>query len=149
MRRRARWDGSSPGRTAWLLVLLLCPAGAAAQGPQAPDAEEAQRGAVTYKRFCAVCHGATGAGDGTLASELRTRPADLTRLAARNGGVFPFDKVARAIDGRDTVRVHGPADMPVWGEVFGKTGGADTPDPNTAVARLTHFVWTLQRPGSR
>jgi hypothetical protein len=147
MQARARWTGRLGG--AALLLGLLSPAGSAAQGPQGPNAEEAARGAITYKRFCAVCHGAAGAGDGQLASELRARPTDLTRLAARNGGTFPFDKVARAIDGRDTVRVHGTADMPVWGEVFVKTSGADTPDPAVAVARLAHFVWTLQRPGDR
>jgi mono/diheme cytochrome c family protein len=129
-----------------VLLGLLSPAVAAAQGAKGPDAEEAARGAVTYKRFCTVCHGAAGEGDGQLAGELRTRPADLTRLSARNGGTFPFDKVARAIDGRDTTRAHGPADMPVWGEVLVKTSGADTPDPAVAVARLAHFVWTLQRP---
>ena len=144
MHARARWTGRLSG--AALLLGLLWPAVADAQGPQGPNAEEAARGAVTYKRFCAVCHGAAGAGDGQLASELRTQPTDLTRLSARNGGTFPFDKVARAIDGRATTRAHGPADMPVWGEVFGKTSGADTPDPAVAVARLAHFVWTLQRP---
>lgn len=139
-------------RLAALTCALLGPAAAsvgAAEAPGTPDASEAARGQVIYKRFCTVCHGPAGAGDGQLATELRTKPADLTRLAARNGGVFSFDKVARAIDGRDTVRVHGPADMPVWGEVFSKTGGTDAADQTEAVARLTHYVWTLQKPGGR
>jgi mono/diheme cytochrome c family protein len=135
------------GRTA-LAAALLTAAPAAAQTPAAPDADEATRGQVIYKRFCVVCHGVGGAGDGQLATELRTRPADLTRLAARNGGVFPFEKVARAVDGRDTVRTHGSEDMPVWGEAFAKTSGTDAPDQAAAVARLTHYIWKLQKPGA-
>jgi mono/diheme cytochrome c family protein len=132
---------------AWALVGPAAASVAAAEGPTAPDPSEAAKGQVIYKRFCAVCHGAAGAGDGQLASELRAKPVDLTRLAARNGGVFSFDKVARAIDGRETVRAHGSADMPVWGEVFSKTSGTEAADQKEAVARLTHYVWTLQKPG--
>ena len=34
------------------------------------------RGAVSYLAYCAVCHGARGAGDGPLAAELATQGAD-------------------------------------------------------------------------
>ena len=110
---------------------------------------QASRGQVIYVRFCAACHGATAVGDGPLATGLREKPTDLTRLAASNGGVFSYDKVSRAIDGRETVRMHGPSDMPVWGEVFSKTKGADSPDPNEAVARITHYIWSIQKPAAR
>jgi mono/diheme cytochrome c family protein len=131
------------------LVASTSAAAAGAERGSVPDAEQAARGQVVYKRFCAVCHGKDGAGDGQLATELRAKPTDLTRLSAKNGDVFPFEKVVRAIDGRDTVRAHGSSDMPVWGEVFAKTEGTDTPDPVAAVDRLTHYVWSLQKPAGR
>ena len=42
-----------------------------------------------FTNYCAVCHGATGVGDGPAASALAKAPADLTHLSSRNGGQFP------------------------------------------------------------
>jgi len=75
-------------------------------------------GSETYRTYCAVCHGTKGKGDGKLADILRVRPPDLTLLAKRNGGRYPDDKVHRMIDGRNPVKGHGGADMPVWGDAF-------------------------------
>jgi len=47
-----------------------------------------------------------------------TKPADLTILAKKNGGVFPTQHVYDVIDGRQEVAAHGPRTMPVWGRVF-------------------------------
>jgi len=110
-----------------------------------PDAPAAARGKVIYQRYCGSCHGKEARGDGALASDLRVAPPDLTTLAAKNGGKFPFDSVAQAIDGRKTTRGHGASDMPVWGEVFPKTGGTDSSSVSTAVGRLTHYLWSVQR----
>lgn len=134
------------------LALFTASFGSAADGPKGPeklDVAQASRGQSIYVRFCSACHGATGIGDGPLATGLRSNPTDLTRLAANNGGVFSYDKVSRAIDGRDTIRMHGPSDMPVWGEVFSKTKGTDAPDPEEAVARITHYIWSIQKPVTR
>ena len=49
---------------------------------------------------------------------MRPKPTDLTRIAMRNHGTFPFTRVMADIDGTNTVRAHGDPDMPVWGEVF-------------------------------
>jgi mono/diheme cytochrome c family protein len=75
-------------------------------------------GSELYKTYCSSCHGANGKGDGPLAANLRVRPADLTLIAKRMGGTFATDKVQRMIDGRDPVKGHGGADMPVWGDAF-------------------------------
>jgi len=130
------------------LVCGIATAVGAQQGgnpPGTPDAEAAAKGKVIYERYCAVCHGTNGTGDGPLASELRTAPADLTRLAANNGGVFPAGAVAKAIDGRGTTRAHGTPDMPAWGEVFKRTGGTGVSDIEAAVVRITHYIWSIQR----
>jgi mono/diheme cytochrome c family protein len=76
------------------------------------------KGRVTYRVYCINCHGAKGAGDGTLAEMLTTKPADLTKLKSANDGKYPADQVRDIIDGRTGVRGHGMKEMPVWGDVF-------------------------------
>ena len=110
-----------------------------------PDYGEAAAGEAIYMRFCAACHGKTLKGDGPVAPGLVKKPIDLTELASKNGGVFPFDKVAGMIDGRETARMHGNPDMPVWGQVLAAGAGADAADAATAVKRITHYVWSLQK----
>ncbi len=72
----------------------------------------------TYLRYCSACHGESGKGDGVVSHLMNPRPADLTQLAKKNNGEFPFMRVIRIIDGRETLRAHGDPDMPVWGEIF-------------------------------
>jgi mono/diheme cytochrome c family protein len=69
-----------------------------------------------YDSNCAVCHGKLGKGDGPYAGLVDTKAgADITKLSKNNGGVFPILKVSDTIDGRYTVKAHGPRDMPIWG----------------------------------
>jgi mono/diheme cytochrome c family protein len=105
-----------------------------------------------YDSNCAVCHGKVGKGDGPYAGIVDTRISDLTTLSKRNGGVFPFARVNEFIDGRQTVKAHGPRDMPIWGQDYlVKAGEAyfDVPyDPEayvrTRVVALTEYVHRLQ-----
>ena len=71
-----------------------------------------------YVNSCAVCHGDSGKGDGPIVASLKTPPADLTKMQKDNMGVFPIGQLYEVIDGRRTVAVHGPRDMPVWGDRF-------------------------------
>ncbi|MFN3722588.1 MAG: c-type cytochrome [Paracoccaceae bacterium] len=64
-------------------------------------------GAQDFADYCAGCHGLSGAGGGAVAGTLSKRPADLTRLARRNGGTFPTTRVMAKI----------------WGYTGGKGGG--------------------------
>lgn len=114
--------------------------------PAAPDAVASAIGQVVYQRYCGACHGTTGHGDGPLASELRSKVVDLTTLATARGGKFPYHYVVRVIDGRQASKGHGSPDMPVWGEIFPKTQGAQAPNAETAVARMTHYIWSIQVP---
>ena len=75
-------------------------------------------GQIDYEEKCAVCHGLDGKGQGSFAALLTVRMPDLTTLAARNGGVFPHQRVYRLIDGRDEVKAHGPREMPIWGQDY-------------------------------
>ncbi len=75
-------------------------------------------GKKEFESKCTACHGSSGKGDGPQAPFLATKPADLTILTKRNGGVFPAQRVHDIIDGRFEVEVHGPRTMPVWGREF-------------------------------
>lgn len=80
--------------------------------------DELKRAAGEFHFRCATCHGAQAKGDGPMANLLTVRPADLTRIAERNGGVFPEDRVFRTISGLDMAPAHGTREMPVWGDLF-------------------------------
>ena len=70
-----------------------------------------------YVDYCAACHGEDARGNGPMADVLSIPPADLTTLAARNGGAFPTSRVAAQIDGRDPLLAHG-GEMPIFGDFF-------------------------------
>ena len=76
--------------------------------------------------YCAVCHGEKGKGDGPPAEGLRSAPPDLTLMAKGNGGEYPAEKTARIVDGRKPLDGHGGPDMPIWGDVFKKSGSGST-----------------------
>jgi len=82
-------------------------------------------GRAMYLRYCGACHGPQGKGDGLAGSFMTPKPADLTQLAERNGGTFPFQAVMAYIDGSKDVRAHGDPVMPVWGEIFRAESGWD------------------------
>lgn len=80
--------------------------------------DELRRAATDFYSRCAACHGVNGKGDGPIAGVLTVKPADLTRIAERNGGVFPEERVFRMISGLDMPDAHGAREMPVWGDLF-------------------------------
>jgi mono/diheme cytochrome c family protein len=101
-------------RALTLALALLAPLPATADEIETDDAME---GAETFATYCSACHGFEARGDGPMAPILTVVPPDLTRLAARNGGVFPTSRVIFQIDGRDPLLAHG-GDMPLFGEFF-------------------------------
>ncbi|MFV0512687.1 MAG: c-type cytochrome [Jhaorihella sp.] len=91
------------------------------------SAQDAGRGAELYRAHCATCHGIEATGQGPMAGALVIKPADLTTLAARNGGEFPVERVVMRIDGRDPLVSHG-SPMPVYGHFFeGRDKGVKAP----------------------
>ncbi len=101
--------------TAWRIAGA---AGLALFASAMASAAENTLGKNEYEARCAMCHGAAGKGDGWLADNLLKRPPSLTQLKKTNGGVFPVAKVTEVIDGRKSVSLHGPREMPVWGTVY-------------------------------
>lgn len=125
------------------VVLLLL--GSVALAAQQPDKQAAVVGAGLFRSYCASCHGASAQGDGSVAEFLKVKPANLTEIADRNNGEFPFDKVRDIIDGRVKVKGHGHGEMPVWGDAFQvAAGGASDEQVDQKILNLTQFLWTLQ-----
>ena len=123
------------------LILTAGLLGATSQGER-PSASAAVAGRESFRTYCASCHGQEAKGDGPLREHLKVPPADLTTISQRNGGEFPFDDVRQKIDGRESVRGHGPTDMPVWGDAFKTT---DTEEQaQQRIDELTHFLWSIQ-----
>jgi mono/diheme cytochrome c family protein len=82
---------------------------------------ESIQGDNLFRAYCASCHGENAKGSGPMAAWLKVHPSDLTRIAARNGGKFPLERVNRIISGEITLPSgHGTRAMPVWGPVFSK-----------------------------
>jgi mono/diheme cytochrome c family protein len=116
--------------------------------------EKVDLGKREYEANCAVCHGAGGKGDGPFSGvgDWKQAAADLTALARRNNGVFPFARVYESIDGTQTVKAHGTREMPIWGAQYRATGAeyyTGTPfDPDlyarARIFALTEYVYRLQ-----
>jgi len=111
----------------------------------AQEYHQANTGAEIYRTYCASCHGTAARGDGPLASSMKKKPADLTEIAKRNGGLFPSEMVFRSIDGQQPVRGHGGPDMPVWGDVFMRSRDAgDAERVKAVIQSLVEFLDSIQ-----
>ena len=71
--------------TALALLVPLSP-GHAAEPSSTP-------GQAMYLRYCGACHGPAGKGDGIAGTFITPKPGDLTQIAKKNGGTFPFQGV--------------------------------------------------------
>ncbi|MGC2857343.1 c-type cytochrome [Novispirillum sp. DQ9] len=116
-------------------------------------AEEEIIGSDEFRRSCTACHGVGGRGDGPAAMVFTTKIPDLTTLAARNDGQFPFRDLMRIIDGRADIAAHGNRQMPVWGDRFmAEVGGpSSAPEANEAMVRgrmleVVNYVAAIQQP---
>ncbi|WP_137702907.1 c-type cytochrome [Marimonas lutisalis] len=90
----------------------------AAAGPVVAEDSALILGKSSYKANCALCHGPEGKGGGEVAELFRVPPSDLTKLAERAGGRFPFHEVYRILISGMEEAGHGDAEMPIWGDYF-------------------------------
>jgi mono/diheme cytochrome c family protein len=135
--------GMRGGRLGWLWAMLL------AMLPVAGVASEDQeQGRAFYLKYCGACHGESGKGDGVVSGFMRPKPTDLTEIARKAGGTFPFVETMQIIDGRDTRRAHGDPDMPVWGEIFRPPSGASGDERAQVAGKLlilTEYLRSIQQ----
>ncbi len=99
-------------------------------------------GRQKYLRYCAVCHGQDGDGYGPMAEVLKEKPADLTRISARNGGEFPFERVADTIANGGGYKAHGSSSMLAWGPVFSSEANAQR--AAARIEQLADYLRTIQ-----
>lgn len=99
-------------------VITMTIGGILVNSVAAQEQEVIGGGRYLFEKFCKICHGPRALGNGPKASSLKPKPADLTTLRQRNGGIFPFWQAYRMIDGRVDVPGHGTRDMPVFGVWF-------------------------------
>jgi mono/diheme cytochrome c family protein len=118
------------------LVAAFCLAAASAAWAQSSGVE-------AFQSHCALCHGLDGRGFGPLADAMKLTPTDLTRLAARNNGEFPANRVADVIRNGGAVLGHGSSAMLAWGAYFAEKG-----QPKVAkqrIADLVAYIKSLQQ----
>ncbi len=131
----------------WLapLVLAACLAARAAAAEQDPRLViTSMVGRDLFEFYCAVCHGRDGKGAGPMAIALKTRPADLTVIARRNGGQFPRAKVIGFVsDAQPPIVSHGPREMPVWGPIFRGLDASDT-RARLRIENLVSYIESMQ-----
>jgi len=122
-------------------ALVLTPLLATAQQPF-------DLGKREYESNCAVCHGVKGKGDGPYMAFMNYKAkgvSDLTLIAKRNGGAFPFQKVYETIDGTAEIEVHGPRDMPIWGNDYARKARESYPEEGYAFTRSDFELYTRTR----
>jgi mono/diheme cytochrome c family protein len=156
---------SKPSIRLWVVLALgaVISAGLLFEAPAATAQEDdtagehpgflAAKGRVTFRRYCASCHGAAADGKGNVAQFLKVRPTDLREFLRRYEGEFPKELIYESIDGRKVVRTHGTRDMPIWGEVF-QSPLVDVTAPDETgeeradrkIRELVFFLETIQLP---
>jgi mono/diheme cytochrome c family protein len=101
-------------------------------------------GQQMYFTYCASCHGPYGKGDGPVATVLKHPIPDLSTIAQRNGGLFPWNKVETSIAGDPQMPSHGTADMPVWGPLLSDVSHQDHAQVHQRLYNLVGHVKSLQ-----
>ncbi len=106
-------------------------------GLRAGDQVTGENGAELFANYCATCHGRDGKGGGPTAVTLKFATPDLTTIATRSGGKFPYERIRAVVAGPENLFIpaHGTTDMPVWGPTF---RALDPAGPNEA--RITRIV---------
>lgn len=109
-----------------------------------------QSGRDLYFQYCAVCHGQDGTG--RHGRDVKApAPADLTKIAARRGGVWPMLEVMSIIDGY-TKRTTPRPGMPVFKEMLTgpevdfDTGNGRTQRVPERLVAIARYLEALQSP---
>ena len=106
-----------------------------------------------YQNLCAACHNPDGSGNGMASDALGIGAPDLTRIKARNGGVFPHEQVELLIANSDLHNPHGSSPMPAWEQQFKSVyfrTARNTLRPDAyardRIHELSNYIETIQVP---
>ncbi len=124
--------------------LPVGPLNPAPLSPKAVRLIDSVDGPALYQAYCAVCHGADARGGGPMAMSLKLPAPDLTRISARNGGVYRQARVERIISGEELLPSgHGTRTMPIWGPIFSRIA-RDRDLGRIRIRDLAVFIGRLQ-----
>jgi mono/diheme cytochrome c family protein len=101
-------------------------------------------GKELFTQYCAACHGETGGGGGPVTPLLKTPPADLTALAKRHDGAFPYKYVEDVLRFGPGTAAHGSSDMPTWGPIFRWQDGKQKSTVDLRIKNLSKYLASLQ-----
>jgi mono/diheme cytochrome c family protein len=101
-------------------------------------------GAEIYKQYCAVCHGNDLKGNGPAPGPFKRSPPDLTTLARRHDGKFPYAYVSNVLRNGINTPDHASAEMPVWGTLFTTIDRSDQAQVTLRITNLTIYVESRQ-----
>ncbi len=138
-------------RFAVLCSVLLCMASAfraeaqsAMDNPQLPS-NDVPSGKEMFRDYCAACHGLDAKGNGPMAHMLKLPPSDLTTLAQRHGGKFPYEYVSGVLHfGTGATILHGAKDMPIWGPIFQSLDKNNERVIEQRIKKLCDYLASLQ-----
>lgn len=135
--------------TLLLCTLLLITGAANAQAQPKIDQDQlpatfVPTGKQMFKEYCAACHGLDAKGHGPARSSLKIPAADLTTLAKRHGGDFPFDYVSNILKFGPGVAAHGSSDMPTWGPIFRYMDNYNQATVQKRIRNLCDYLKSLQ-----
>lgn len=129
------------------LFFAICVVGARGR-PAADDtfpSNYVPSGKVMFKEYCASCHGIDAKGQGPFASMLKVPPANLTTLAKRHDGKFPYEYVSDILRfGPGPTILHGSADMPTWGPIFQYLDKNNERAVQQRIKNLCNYLASLQ-----
>ncbi len=97
-----------------------------------------------YQQYCAACHGASAKGNGPAAASLKAPPPDLTTLAKRHEGKFPYDYVSMVLRFGPGTSSHGSSSMPTWGPIFGAIDKQNARAVTLRIKNLSDYLASLQ-----
>jgi mono/diheme cytochrome c family protein len=109
------------------------------RGPFVPS------GDLMYAQYCAACHGRDAKGNGPVASGLKTMPPDLTTLAKRHGGKFPYDYLSSVLRFGLGPSSHGSSEMPTWGPLFKYADKNDEQLIEQRIKNMSDYLASVQQ----
>ena len=101
-------------------------------------------GEVMYQQYCAACHGPNAKGGGPAAASLKIPPPDLTTLAKRHDGKFPYDYISTILRFGPGSSSHGSPGMPIWGPIFGTMDRLNARAVGLRIKNLSDYLASLQ-----
>jgi mono/diheme cytochrome c family protein len=132
-----------------LAFLLFLPRASNSRPRPGPDNNQlppdfVTSGKQTFLQYCAACHGSDAKGYGPARRALKIPAADLTTLARRHGGEFPYDYVTGVLKFGPGFAAHGASDMPTWGPIFQSQDNYNQAIVQKRIKNLCDYLASLQ-----